>query len=149
MLLPLSRAWSPLQKLLIVAGVVLGLFGFGTLIYVFERHYGLPSDQVLVGTWEHRYFDPDWPIYYQLNPDHNLRVFVGDSDVLATGRWYAGGNFVFFRWSIVDEPEVTHGLIWRIDEILPNEIHIHKNPGGMAFTLPRVNLPARAKPSGR
>jgi hypothetical protein len=141
MILPRQRAWSSFQKGFIVAGVVGAIIAFGTFVYAFERHYGLPSDQVLVGTWTSKDFLYYGTLYVQLSPDHNCRFFVDDSDVLATGRWYAGGNFAFFRWSVTDEPEVTHGLIWRIDKILPNEIHVHKNPNGLPFTFTRVSSP--------
>jgi hypothetical protein len=147
MIFPRTRAWTALQKRLIVSAVVLGVVVFGVLVYEYERYYRGPSDQILVGTWEDPW--PDGSIYYQLSANHDLRLFVDNSDVLAAGRWYAGGNFVFMRWGFSDEPEVSHGLIWRIDEILPNEIHVHKNPNGLPFTFTRTHLPGHPDTAAR
>ena len=44
MLFPRTHAWTPLQKSFILAGIVLAVLLFGTLVYSYERYYRGPPN---------------------------------------------------------------------------------------------------------
>jgi hypothetical protein len=142
MLLPRSYAWTPLQKWLIVGTAVAVLALGGMAIYHYERH-SRTNDSVLVGTWA---FPPlgGGDMYFRLNSDHTFHVFSDDlaeKDSTFKGRWFGGGDFVYFRQPtfgpdgfLTDHPL----LVWRLESISPDELHVRLNPGGIPRTVRRV-----------
>jgi hypothetical protein len=132
-----------LQKRLIAAGVVVGLACVSAGVYVFERHYSLPSDSVLIGTWR---FPPlgGGDMYFRLNPNHTFRVFSDDlteRDSAFKGTWFGGGDFLYFRRPTFDEDGFVIDpplLIWRLDSTSPDELHVRLNPGGIPRTVRRM-----------
>jgi hypothetical protein len=144
MLFPHSHVWTPWQKRLIAAGVVVGLACVSVGVYVLERYYGLPSDSVLVGTWRFPPLDGG-DMYFRLNSDHTFRVFSDDlseQDSTFKGTWFGGGEFVYFRRPSFDQDGfvIDHPLlVWRLESISPDELHVRLNPGGVPRTVRRVS----------
>jgi hypothetical protein len=144
MMFPRSHIWSPFQKWLVAAGIVAGVVCVSAAIYAFEHYYGLPSDSVLVGTWQ---FPPlgGGNLYFQLNSDHTFSVFsdeLAEKDSTFRGVWFGGGKFVYFRRSTFDEDGYVADrplLIWRLESISANELHVRLNPGGIPRTVRRVS----------
>jgi hypothetical protein len=125
MLFPRSHAWTPLQKALITLAVVTALAAFTAAVYRYERYHRGPDDSVLFGTWQ--CVDVCYyPLYYKFTPDHNVEVldFEDASSVIAKGRWYAGGDFIYLRFTqpALEFEGKREVLIWRIEEITPTEI---------------------------
>jgi hypothetical protein len=143
MLFPHSHVWTPWQKRLIAASVVVGLACVSVGVYVFERHHGLPSDSVLIGTWRFPPLDGG-EVYFRLNSDHTFRVFsdeLSEKDSTFKGIWFGGGQFVYFRQPTLDQDgfRTDHPLyIWRLESISPNELHVRLNPGGVPRKVRRV-----------
>jgi len=144
MLFPYSHVWTPWQKRLLAAGVVVGLACACVGVYVFEHYYGLPSDSVLVGTWRFPPLDGG-DMYFRLNSDHTFRVFSDDlpeKNSTFKGIWFGGGQFIYFRRPTFDQEWFVTGdplLIWRLESISPDQLHVRLNPGGVPRTVRRVS----------
>jgi hypothetical protein len=135
MLLPRSHAWTPLQKRIIAALVVLGVAAFAALVYGYERHHRGPTDRVLVGTWHCDMLNTTGAneVYYRFNPDHTYHEFYPDlprDDEKVgppSGTWYAGGDFIYLR---IPRENTSGPLLeaWHIDTMTPTELQIHCGP---------------------
>ena len=144
MLMPRSHAWTPLQKWLILACIVVVLGAFSIAVYKYERYYRGPSDDVLVGTWR---FPPlgDDDIYFHLSSDHTFRAFsdeIAEKDSPVKGRWFGGGSFLYFIRPVFDRDgfPTNHPLyIWRLESISQDELHVRLNPDGVPRTVRRVD----------
>lgn len=143
MLLPRSYPWTPFQKWLIV-GTALTLSALsGVGICYYERHSRV-TDSVLIGTWR---FPPlgGGDTYFRLNSDHTFRVFsddVPEKDSTFKGVWFGGGDFVYFRQPTFDRDGFLTDhplLIWRLESISPDELHVRLNPGGIPRTIRRIS----------
>ncbi len=142
MLLPRSHAWTPFQKWLIVGTAITVLALCTVAIYYYERH-SRTSDSVLVGTWRFPPLDSG-DVYFHLNSDHTFLVFsdeLPEKDSTFKGLWFGGGDFVYFRQPTFDRDRflIDHPLlIWRLESISPDELHVRLNPGGIPRTVRRV-----------
>ena len=135
---PRSHAWTPLQKWLIVGAELLSLAMVGVLIYSYERYHRGPTDSILCGTWQQD--TDDTPIYYRFKPDHTFTVIdpvLTEPSILTTGKWYAGGKFIYLRFTLEDKSERSF-YIWRIEDISEGEIEVRYNPGGLLHSYKRV-----------
>jgi hypothetical protein len=143
MLLPRSHAWTPLQRWLITATVVLAIVSFGTLVYSYERYHRGPSESALFGTWEDTTPAMDSVAYYRFNADHTFDLMtdgMGQLSVVATGRWYAGGPNIYVRFS----PDLLGGrqlIMWHIADISADEIRVRWTRDGAIRIWKRVDLP--------
>ena len=143
MLLPRSHAWTPFQKCLIVGTAVTVLALCAAGIYYYERHCRT-SDSVLVGTWAFPPLDGG-DIYFRLDADHTFSAFddpAQDSSSFMRGIWFGGGSFLYFRRNTFDDGGFVTDhplLIWRLESISPNELHVRLNPGGIPRTVRRVS----------
>src|SRR5438874_11233645 len=102
MLFPRSHAWTPLQKWIITGTVFAGLVVLSTLVYTYERYYRGPDDTFFVGTWRGKCTDLqiNGPVGFRFKANHTYEDLmpVGDSEFVGpTGRWYAGGDFLYLR----------------------------------------------------
>ena len=143
MILPQTHFWTPFQKWLLV-GTATTLIAFAAAGIYYYEHHSRTTDNVLVGTWR---FPPlgGEDMYFRLNPDHTFRVFSDDlieKDSTFRGLWFGSGDFVYFRrptfdqdGSLTDHPL----LIWRLESISPDELHVRLNPGGVPRTVRRVS----------
>ena len=137
MLFPHSHAWTRAQKWLITAAGVFSLAALGALIYSYERYHRGPTEAAFVGTWEvtlefsHIVMPSGAPLYYEFRPDRTYRLFgmtpelaPNERDVLETGTWYAGGDFIYLRlpW---EQASYTALVPWHIDSMSPNEVQLH------------------------
>jgi hypothetical protein len=103
------------------------------------------------GTWEvtlqfsHIVMPSGGPLYYEFKPDHTYRLFginpqapPNDRDIVETGTWYAGGDFIYLRlpW---EQASYTALVPWHIDALSPNEVQVHV--GSTRGVFKRVSLP--------
>jgi hypothetical protein len=142
MLLPHSHAWTPFQKWLIVGTAIMLIVFAAAGIYYYERH-SRTTDSVLVGTWRFPPLMGD-DVYFRLDADHTFRVQseLAEKDSTFRGLWFGGGDFVYFRQPTFDEDGFVTDhplLIWRLERISPNELHVRLNPGGVPRTVRRVS----------
>ena len=126
MLFPRSHAWTPLQRWLITAAVVLAIVSFGALVYSYEQYHRGPSESALFGTWRDTTPAMDSVAYYRFNADHTFDLLIDDMcelSVVATGRWYAGGPNIYVRFSpdVLKERQL---IIWHIADISADEIRV-------------------------
>ena len=143
MLLPRSYAWTPFRKWLILGTAVIVFALCGVAICYYERHFRT-TDSALVGTWR---FPPleGGDIYFRLNPDHTFRAFsddVPEKDSPLRGLWFGGGDFVYFRQPTFDQDGFLTDhplLIWRLESISSDELHVRLNPDGIPRTVRRVS----------
>jgi hypothetical protein len=141
MLFPKSHAWTILQKRLIAATVVAAIACLGTGIYVYERYYRGPDDSFFVGTWRGRQdsLGGDY-IGYHFRADHTYEKILpieGEDFVSPTGKWYAGGDFLYLRARLDDASGPYDKLeIWHIDSMMPTEVRMHYD--GLHASLKRA-----------
>ena len=139
MLLPPSHAWTPVQKRLITATIVLAVVSVGALVYGYERYHRGPSESILYGTWQFPLGEHD--AYFQFNPDQTfslLNLFEGQVNTLMKGRWYAGGPNIYLRFSAEDLGQ-RRPIILHILNIEPNELRV-RMWGNDVWIYKRVNL---------
>ena len=144
MLLPRTRSWSRTQRLLIIGVAVLALGFLGAVVYSYERYHRGPNESVLFGTWqcgEACYYHT----YYRFRPDHSFELLddQDSSTVIGRGRWYAGGDFIYLRYTdpqLVELEGKRSILIWRIEDITPSELRVRLWSGDPPLVYRRVNL---------
>ena len=138
MILTRSHVWTPLQKGLILAGVLIAVCSLGVAIYSYERYYRGPSDSILVGDWEIP--GTDTPLCYHFDPDHSFYVGgCGENEPVARGRWYAGGRNLYLKWAPDDADYLgfKRPQIFHITDVEPSALSLatsHNSPPG---TYPR------------
>jgi hypothetical protein len=144
MLFPFTRAWTRRQKWLIVIATAALTAVFCALVYTYERYYGLPTQDILIGTWEHpegMIWDP--PAYYEFHANHTLSHFVvypdGREYRAVWGRWYAFGPNIYVMFPEGDEPRL---MIWHIVDVSDDELRIWAVRPYYEETLKRVRLRA-------
>ena len=142
MLFPFTRAWTRRQKWLIVIAAAGLTASFCALVYTYERYYGLPTQDILVGTWEHpegMIWDP--PAYYEFHANHTISHFVAYPDGREfrglVGRWYAFGPNIYVMFPKGAEPRL---MIWHIVDISDNELRFWVVRKSDEETLKRVHL---------
>ena len=153
MLLPDSHAWTPFQKWLILSAAFAALALCGVGIYRCERYYRGPTEAIFFGTWEIR--DPIFPdtsLYYEFKPDHTYHLFSlspqqpNDRSNVETGRWYAGGEFIYVR--IPYENASYTGLTpWHIDSTSSTEVQVHAGRGHVVFRRVSLHSPPASNKS--
>ena len=126
MLLPPAHAWTKSQRCLIAGAVLLVSIAVGTLIYQYERYHRGPAEDSIYGTWQDSTAAMDSAICFQFKPDHTVLYLLRGADdltMLAKGRWYVGGEKIYF-WlkDILTDEQIF--VIWRIEEIEPNELTV-------------------------
>jgi hypothetical protein len=143
MLLPRSHSWTPLQKWLILGGLIGVMVVFSGFVYVYERHYRGPTDNVLFGTWQRceDLFGVHGCSYYRLDSDHTFRVSDELGNDYERGIWYAGGDFLYFRRPFHDAGgNVVAPLdVWRLEAISSTQLSIRDDFDARVHTLNRVN----------
>jgi hypothetical protein len=134
--MPRTRAWTPLQRWLIVVGVALCLLAFCAGVYVYERNYRGLRPSALVGTW----MGPSG-LYYDFRLDGTLPVL--DEDRQPTdikGKWYAGGPNIYVRFP----PEILEDrqlVVWHIVDISPDEFRVRAWQNDQPMTYRRAKRP--------
>lgn len=130
MLMPRSHTWSARQRWLLVACALLALVSFSAVVYAYERYYRGPDYHFFIGTWRgERDGLGDVRTGYQFNADHTYeeRFMLGDEEEwVPTGRWYAGGEFVYLRHRVESASGVHYDIdAWHIDSMSPNKVRMH------------------------
>jgi hypothetical protein len=141
MLLPHSHAWTRRQRWLIAGAIVAGLVAFSALVYTYERYYRGPDDSFFIGTWRGEFPSlGENRMGFCFKPDHTYEEVIpfGDTELVGpTGRWYAGGDFIYLRVPRDDASEPYDRLqIWHIDSMTPTEIRMQSD--GLHAVLKRV-----------
>ena len=134
MLFPFTRNWSRRQKRLIVGCVVFAIAAFGALIYVYERYYRGPGQEILCGTW-HNGDCLDCSFDLTLYPDH---TFISSGEGMGrywinyTGKWYADFNriFLFPDRRDVDDPALA---VLRLAGVTDTELKTTDGKGIMTY----------------
>jgi len=134
----------PLQKRLIITLVVAALAALSAAIYSYESHLRRPSDSVLLGTWRctSGCGYPLYPAYFHFAPNHSVLADDGDPTafLFLKGRWYAAGDFIYLRFPGNERGRKQDILIWRIEDIAPNEFHLRTLKNDPPSTYSRVDL---------
>jgi hypothetical protein len=122
MLTPSERNWSRRQKWLIIGVVALALIVGGALVSSYERYHRLPSDDVLLGTWQMTMpYGMDSTAWMTFPPKHAVILSsfsVAGYQIDSEGVWYAGGKYIYMGG------ETKPPVIWEIVEIRPNELRL-------------------------
>ena len=124
-MLTLAHAWSRKQKWLIVASAALGLAALGAMNYGYQRYYRGPGEEAFYGTWEATDF-LDHTVYFRFEPDQTFAIgntFQGEFSPFIAGRWYAGGSFLYLRFSAEDMGP-SRPWLFRIVDIQQHELHL-------------------------
>jgi hypothetical protein len=122
--MPRAHGWTLRQRWFIAVTVLVALIALAVVVYSYERYYRGPSDSALFGTWQ-CISGCEYPLYYTFGPDHNIRVSDDDaSGVVTRGRWYAGGNFIFLRFTEPPLPIKRAILIYHIVDLTPDELRV-------------------------
>jgi|GEM_PF-2413623 len=144
MLFPFTRSWTRRQKWLIVSAAAALTTISCALVYTYERYYGLPTEDILVGTWEHpegMIWDP--PAYYEFHANHTISHFVVYQDGReirhVLGRWHAFGPNIYVLFPKGAEPRL---MIWHIVDVSDDELRIWVVRKSYEETLKRVHLRA-------
>lgn len=146
MLLPHTHAWARWQKWLIVSLAIVTLATFGALIYGYERYYRGPSEAAFFGTWQGTvdWHGNDW--YFQFGADHTFSIWMRwledadkEPEFVAKGRWYAGGRFLYLRYSSEFRPDGPELDLWLIDDVSPQELRLKYWRNGGIHPFHRVD----------
>ena len=111
MQMPRSHVLTPPVKWLLVAAILVSLLIVSVLICRYERHYR-PSDKLFFGAWQGMSEDTGDGVYWQFRPGHTFSSFIlspmnGEKLPFWEGRWYAGGPFLYLRFSSQSWREVV------------------------------------------
>jgi hypothetical protein len=126
MLFPFTRSWTGRQKWLILAAGAASISLLSILVYHFERYHGLPDDSFFVGTWRGEY----QPHSLYLGPRelsfHFRRDHTYGGETIPSGRWFAGGDFLYLRARYDDASGPYEQLeTWHIDSMSADEVLMH------------------------
>ena len=92
----------------------------------YERYCRGPSDTVFLGTWHDTTPQMDSVIYYRFKSDGTFDLIIdgmGSIDVVAIGKWYAGGQNIYMRVPALDgEMPKPYVWVWHIVDISPEKI---------------------------
>ena len=144
MLYPYTRSWTRRQKWLIVIATLALTPTLCALVYTYDRYYGLPTQEILVGTWEHpegMIWDP--PSYYEFHANHTISSFTiypdGKEYGSVFGRWYAFGPNIYVMFPKGAEPRL---IIWHIVDVSEDQLRIWSVRRSYEETLKRAHLHA-------
>jgi hypothetical protein len=141
MLLPRPYAWTRKKRWRIVASVVVALSLFVTGVYVYERCYRGPGQEVLYGAWKGLAVASDDPVYLDFGRDGTFSLDEPSEarlDRVVAGKWYAAGKHIYLQFRAEAQPR--HVVILHIVDITDNELRIRYTGGGNVYTYRRVRL---------
>ena len=142
-MLPRTHAWSRTQKWLVISAAALGIAALGTSVFVYERYYRGPGEDILYGDWEAIDFLAGDTIYFRFRPDQTFTaggLFEGEFNPFADGRWYAGGPNIYIRFSADDIRAPQRVIVLHIVDIQPSEVHLRLTRNGQVYTFRRATL---------
>ena len=143
MLLPHAHAWTRTQKWALLIATALGIAALGTSVFVYERYYRGPGEDILYGDWEAVDFLADDTIYFRFRPDQTFTaggLFDGKFNPFSDGRWYAGGQNIYIRFSADDMRVPTRVIVFHIVDIQANVVHVRLLRDGQVYTFRRATL---------
>jgi len=126
-----------------VTAAAVGIAGLTATVFVYERYYRGPGEEILYGTWEAVDFLDGDTIYFHFRPDQTFTaggLFEGEFSPFADGRWYAGGPNIYIRFSADDMRAPTRVIVFHIVDIQPNELHVRLLRDGLVYTFRRSTL---------
>ena len=147
MLIPRAHAWTRRQRRIIAAMSVFALLVCGALILCYERYYRGAGEELLYGTWKGGL---DWhgsEAWFEFRADHTFsiwdRAWFAKADAkpefVTKGRWYAGGKFIYLRYSSKFRPDGNIVEFWHIDDITPEELRMRYWHDGGIHVFQRVD----------
>lgn len=146
MLLPRTYAWTQKQKVLIVTFALVVFAALGLGIYAYEHYYRGPTDAVFLGTWRDTTPIIDAVDYYRFKPDGTFDLIIdgmGSIDVVAIGKWYAGGQNIYMRVPMPEDPDEPRPrrnvLVWHIVDISPEKILVRDTQHGTPIAWERYH----------
>ena len=143
MLLPHAHAWTRTQKWAVLIATALGIAALATSVFVYERYYRGPGEDILYGDWEAVDFLGDDTIYFRFRPDQTFTaggLSEGKFNPFSDGRWYAGGPNIYIRFSADDIRAPQRVIVLHIVDIQPDEVHVRLLGGGQVYTFRRAAL---------
>jgi hypothetical protein len=132
-----------MQKWAVLTATALGIAALGTAVFVYERYYRGPGEDILYGDWEAVDFLAGDTIYFRFRPDQTFTaggLFEGEFNPFSDGRWYAGGPNIYIRFSADDIRAPQRVIILHIVDIQPKEVHLRLTRDGQIYTFRRVTL---------
>jgi hypothetical protein len=118
-----AHVWTRLQKGLIVGASIALIALCAGGVYIYERFYRGPTEDVFFGTWliEGCY---DCTSLITFQPNHDVIKFedyLESNQLQYRGRWYAGGRqLIIHRHDDTDSPLI----VMQIQEITPQSIRV-------------------------
>src|SRR5437773_3138146 len=141
--LPHSYAWTRRQKWAVLTVTALGVAALGTSAFVYERYYRGPSEDILYGDWEAIDFLVGDTIYFRFRPDQTFTaggLSEGEFNPFSDGRWYAGGQNIYIRFSADDIRAPQRVIVLHIVDIQPHEVRVRLLRDGRVYTFRRATL---------
>jgi hypothetical protein len=132
-----------MQKSAVLIATALGIAALGTAVFVYERYYRGPGEDILYGDWEAVDFLAGDTIYFRFRPDQTFTaggLSQGEFNPFSDGRWYAGGPNIYIRFSADDIRAPQRVIVLHIVDIQPNEVHLRLTRDGQVYTFRRVTL---------
>jgi hypothetical protein len=132
-----------MQKWTVLTATALGIAALSTAVFVYERYYRGPGEDILYGDWEAVDFLAEDTIYFRFRPDQTFTaggLFEGEFNPFSDGRWYAGGPNIYMRFSADDIRAPQRVIVFQIVDIQPNEIHVRLVRDGQVYTFRRATL---------
>jgi hypothetical protein len=132
-----------MQKWAVLTATALGIAALGTAVFVYERYYRGPGEDILYGDWEAVDFLAGDTIYFRFRRDQTFTargLSEGEFNPFSEGRWYAGGPNIYVRFSADDIRAPQRVIVFHIVDIQPNEIHVRLIRDGQVYTFRRATL---------
>ena len=132
-----------MQKWAVLTATGLGVAALGTAVFVYERYYREPGEDILYGDWEAVDFLGGDTIYFRFRPDQTFSaggLFEGEFNPFSDGRWYAGGPNFYIRFSADDIRAPQRVIVLHIVDIQPHEVHVRLKRDGQVYTFRRATL---------
>ena len=114
------------------------------VVYIVERHYRGPGEEIIYGTWEVPDYPTTEPVYFRFTPDRRFAMGFnaeGEFSGGTMGTWSAGGSYIYLRFAAT-EHEPPRVQILRIVDITAEAIRVRHSRDGHVSTYRRVRFPS-------
>jgi hypothetical protein len=131
-----------MQKWAVLTATALGIAAVGATVFLYERYYRGPGEEILYGDWEAVDFLAGDTICFRFRPDQTFTaggLDHGEFNAFSDGRWYAGGPNIYIRFSADDIRAPQRVIVLHIIDVQPNEVHVRLR-GGQVCTFRRTTL---------
>ena len=132
-----------MQKWTLLTTTALGIAVLGATVFVYERYYRGPGEEILYGDWEAVDFLAGDTIYFRFRPAQAFTaggLDQGEFNPFSDGRWYGGGPNIYIRFSADDIRTPQRVIVLHIVDVQPNQIHVRLLLDGQVYTFRRATL---------